>query len=47
MQMTSWSPADDRHSPDRVDALVYALGDLMLGKRQWTIEEIEEYGRLG
>lgn len=30
LQATMWSPADDRNSPDRVDALVYALTELML-----------------
>ena len=30
LQMTTWSPADDADSPDRVDALVWALTDLML-----------------
>lgn len=29
-QMTMWSPADDRNSPDRVDAMVWALSNLML-----------------
>ena len=32
-QMTSWDPATDKNSPDRVDALVWALTELMLGKR--------------
>ncbi len=37
-QMTTWSPVDDKDSPDRVDARVWALTDLMLGKpqRTWT-----------
>lgn len=29
-QMTSWDPQHDKSSPDRVDALVWALTDLML-----------------
>jgi phage terminase large subunit-like protein len=46
MQMTTWSPVDDKDSPDRVDARVWALTELMLGdSRQWTIEEIEAWGR--
>jgi len=44
-QMTTWSPPDDRHSPDRVDALVWGLSELMLRSRQWTIPEIEAWGR--
>jgi phage terminase large subunit-like protein len=38
-QMTTWSPVDDKHSPDRVDARVWALSDLMLKKGRgsgWT-----------
>jgi len=30
-QMTTWDPANDKDSPDRMDALVWALTDLMLG----------------
>ena len=45
LQMTTWSPIDDRRSPDRVDALVWALSDLMLRSRAWTIAEMEAYGR--
>ena len=30
VQMTTWSPVDDRTSPDRVDALVWALTELVL-----------------
>jgi len=29
-QMTTWDPADSSESPDRVDALVWALTELML-----------------
>ena len=29
-QMTMWSPVDDKDSPDRVDALVWALSELLL-----------------
>ena len=32
-QMTQWDPDSDRWSPDRLDALVWALTDLMLGKQ--------------
>lgn len=31
-QMCTWEPDTDDSSPDRVDALVYALTDLMIGK---------------
>lgn len=31
-QMTSWDPMHDKSSPDRVDALVWALTELMLGR---------------
>jgi len=44
-QRTTWSPPDDRDSPDRVDALVRGLSELMLRSRQWTIPEIEAWGR--
>jgi predicted phage terminase large subunit-like protein len=30
-QMTNWEPLADRESPDRLDAMVWALTDLMLG----------------
>jgi predicted phage terminase large subunit-like protein len=30
-QLCSWAPATDAHSPDRLDALVWALSELMLG----------------
>lgn len=30
-QMVSWNPVTDDRSPDRVDALVYALTELMVG----------------
>lgn len=33
-QMCSWSPADSKSSPDRVDALVWALTDLLVGTKQ-------------
>jgi len=29
-QMTTWSPVDDKHSPDRVDALVWLMSELVL-----------------
>ena len=32
LQMTTWSPTDDRTSPDRVDARVWALTELMVGR---------------
>jgi hypothetical protein len=43
-QMTTWSPPDDRDSPDRVDPLVWGLSELMLTNRQWTIDEIMAWG---
>ena len=33
-QMTAWDPAGDAESPDRVDALVYALAELTGGAQQ-------------
>lgn len=35
-QMTSWEAASGQASPDRLDAAVYALTDLMLGDAEWT-----------
>ena len=32
-QMCLWEPDQDRKSPDRVDALVYAITDLLLGRQ--------------
>jgi phage terminase large subunit-like protein len=32
-QMTTWDPQNDKGSPDRVDALVWALTDLMLTRK--------------
>jgi phage terminase large subunit-like protein len=34
-QMTTWDPAFSTKSPDRVDALVWALSELMLGGAGW------------
>ena len=34
-QMTTWTP-EDRDSPDRMDALVWALTELMLGHTGWA-----------
>lgn len=36
-QMTTWDPANDKDSPDRVDALVWALTDLMLSNTTPTL----------
>ncbi|TQE92689.1 MAG: DNA-packaging protein, partial [Spiribacter salinus] len=36
-QMTTWDPANDTDSPDRVDALVWALTDLMLANATPTL----------
>ena len=45
MQMTTWSPTDDAHSPDRLDALVWGLGDLLVGNTSWTPEQHAAYAR--
>ena len=45
LQMTTWSPAEDTHSPDHVDALVWALSEFMLGTGRWSIDQINAYGR--
>ena len=45
LQMTTWSPMEDSHSPDRLDALVHACQKTLLGNRQWSIEEIMAWGR--
>ena len=34
-QMVGWQPGEDGTSPDRVDALVWALTELMLGERSF------------
>lgn len=34
-QMVGWSPGEDTASPDRVDALVWALTELMLGEQMF------------
>lgn len=44
-QMCNWVPDMPGDSPDRVDALVWALSELMLTNRQWSIAEIEAWGR--
>ena len=33
--MTTWDPAHDPDSPDRVDALVWAITELMLTGGPW------------
>lgn len=35
-QMLGWSPGRDSDSPDRVDALVWALTELMIGGNPWA-----------
>ena len=45
LQMTTWSPLEDSHSPDRLDALVHACQKTLFGSRQWSIEEIMAWGR--
>ncbi len=44
-QMVNWVPDMPGESPDRVDALVWGLSELMLGSRPWTVAEIEAWGR--
>lgn len=36
IELTSWNPAKDKKSPNRLDALVWGLTDLMLGRRTDT-----------
>ena len=36
-EMTEWIPKDSRFSPNRLDALVYALTDLMIGNRAMRV----------
>jgi len=36
-QMTTWDPANDKDSPDRVDALVWALTELMLEAKSFSM----------
>lgn len=45
LQMTTWSPLEDSHSPDRLDALVHACQKTLLGSRQWSVDEILAWGR--
>ncbi len=44
-QMCNWVPDMPGASPDRVDALVWGLSELLLGGRPWTIAEIEAWRR--
>ena len=39
-QMTTWEPNTGQASPDRVDALVWAFTDLMLGEADWVPHSI-------
>lgn len=43
-QMTQWNPIVDQWSPDRVDALVWLLTDLMMGPTPWTGTKIRTGG---
>lgn len=40
-QMTTWSPVDDKDSPDRVDARVWALSELMLKKARKVVHSFQ------
>jgi phage terminase large subunit-like protein len=40
-QMTTWDPAESDESPDRVDALVWALHELMLNGQGETYAEYD------
>ncbi|HZL04351.1 MAG TPA: ATP-binding protein, partial [Coriobacteriia bacterium] len=40
-QMTTWSPVDDKDSPDRVDARVWALSELMLRKAKRIVHSFQ------
>lgn len=44
-QCCTWEPLGDEPSPDRIDALVWALTDLMLGQRQAAVFGV--YGETG
>ena len=44
-QACTWSPVDDKESPDRVDALVWGLSELMLKANVWTHEQMESWAR--
>ena len=41
-QMTTWSPAEDRNSPDRVDALVWAFSELLLEQETQQVRVVYE-----
>ena len=43
-QMTQWNPLVDAFSPDRVDALVWVLTELMMGPSPWTGRKIRTAG---
>jgi hypothetical protein len=35
-QMTNWNPKTDKHSPDRMDAMVWAMTELAEGSSGWA-----------
>lgn len=41
-QMTGWEPGTDEKSPDRLDALVWAITDLMVGWQEVPLVEMTE-----
>ena len=45
LQLTTWSPLEDRHSPDRLDALVWGLSRTMLRGGTWSAADIDAMGR--
>jgi phage terminase large subunit-like protein len=42
-QMTGWDPAESGPSPDRVDALVWALTDLMTQNNRASVMGLNEW----
>lgn len=46
-QMTTWDPEESSDSPDRVDALVWGLTDLMLSDRHASLSYIDESAVFG
>ncbi len=45
-QLSEWLPGD--RSPDRLDALVWAITELMLGEEEWEVivvfDAVKEFG---
>jgi hypothetical protein len=47
MEMTGWVPGDSRNSPNRLDALVWALTELMVGKKGSPVRRVKTQGLYG